>query len=91
MPLNTENKLISIDRPRHICVCDGPNGGDARFVSKWLSAVLAADRQIETYLTKRPRFRSSISRLEVESRIEFRPAAMFLLAEWVFAAGTPHE
>jgi hypothetical protein len=87
MPLNTENKLVSIDRPRHFCVCDGPEWGDAQFIAAWLSAVLAADSMIDTYLAEHPHFRSRISRLEVESAIEFRPAALCLLTDWLKADG----
>jgi hypothetical protein len=87
MSATVKTKIVPKILPRHICVCDGPDWGDARFIADWLSAVLAADSKIETYLVEHPKFRSRISRLEVESPIEFRPAAMFLLAEWLQPRG----
>jgi hypothetical protein len=85
VPLNTIDDPVSTDRPRHFCVCDGPEWGDARFISNWLSAVLTADTQINAYLVAHPRFRSRVARIEIENIIELRPVAMFLLAAWLKA------
>jgi hypothetical protein len=81
-PIN-ENRLSLNNPSRHFCVCDGPEWGDARFIAAWLTAVLAADCKVEKYLVDHPEFRSQVARLEVENGIQFRPAAMFLLARWL--------
>ncbi len=82
MPRNTKDKLLSNDRSRHFCVCEGPLWRDARFVSSWLSSVLNADRKVEKYILEHPKFRTQICRLEVVSLVEFAPIAMLLISKW---------
>jgi hypothetical protein len=64
-------------------VVEGPSCGDAEFICQWLNAALESDRLLDQHSTKDPPFWNSMLRLEMESLIEFAPAATAFIRKWL--------